>query len=219
MNEFSTREEAAPVLPAALAPEPGDPRPDNDCPRCGKAMLDPGGIVWCPACGYCPLLEARATKGRQPTAAPSPSRLGAAEFLLAVDALPGWLRVLVVGVLFILVVSLAANIFLPHASYLRVGWSAAQLFAGLVALVVAHVGALRTVPTVEVRARSRSADSIVGLWRAAVAMMPATRWPVTLLAWGLTLVLCSVFVVGGFGWWLSTVKFIEDRPRAAARPK
>src|SRR5437660_335279 len=53
-----------------------------------------------------------------------------------------------------------------------------------------------------------------GLWWAAVSRLPRTQWPVYLLSWGLSLVVCAALVIGGFRWWVVNSNLAPERPRA-----
>ena len=39
------------ILPESV--EPTTTPAVDPCPRCGKTLVDPAGLGWCPACGYC----------------------------------------------------------------------------------------------------------------------------------------------------------------------
>src|SRR5439155_26684802 len=117
------------------------------------------------------------------------------------------------GVLAVLGGSLRVSSALPDESMDRVFWSLGQLLFGVAVVVAAHVWAIVQVPSNEVRARGRGSWSLVALWRAAVSGMPATRWPVNLLSWGLTLIFCALFVVGGSGWWVMNAKIAPELPQ------
>ena len=101
----------------------------------------------------------------------------------------------------------------------RVLWSLGQLLFGVAVVVAAHAWAVVQVPSNEVRARGRGSWSLMGLWRAAASQMPATRWPVNLLSWGLSVIFCALFVVGGFGWWVMNAKIAPERPKATQQAK
>jgi hypothetical protein len=110
--------------------------------------------------------------------------------------------------------SITANFTLPGESFVRVAWSTGQLLAGVLLLAAAHAWAIKTVPSIEVRARARGSYTLGGLWRATLSRLPRTRWPVNLLTWGVSLVLCAALIIGGFGWWVTNAKFAPERPKA-----
>jgi hypothetical protein len=145
--------------------------------------------------------------------------LGAAEFFSVIDRTPGWLWLLLGGVLVGIGGSLWASLVLPEDSLRRVFWSLGQLLFGVALVVGAHVWVMAQVTSTEVRARGRGSWSLLGLWRAAASQMPATRWPVNLLSWGLTLIFCALFVVGGFGWWVMNEKIVQNQPKAGQQAK
>lgn len=184
----------------------------SPCPRCGGRLLGPSGVTWCPACGYSPLLQQ--TPAAEPAApARKPSKLGAAEFFRVVGVTPGWLWVLLLGIFAVVAVSLAADFLVIEDAHDRAVWGLWQLLLGLAVAVAAHVLAMRQVTVHEVRSRSHGSYSLTGLWQAALDRLPATRWPVNLLSWGAGLILCSVLIVGGLGWWLENVRFAPEKPK------
>jgi hypothetical protein len=143
-----------------------------------------------------------------------PSKIGAAEFFKVVWNMPEWLGRLLVGVFAAVGVSLLAHLLLIETAHERALWGLWQLLAGLALVAGAHVLALRQVPLCEIRACSRNNGSLTGLWRATLDRLPDTRWPVNLLSWGGSLILCSVLIVGGLGWWVENVRFTDEKPRA-----
>ena len=205
MRELSSQPLSDVIQPTAPAPANVATATDA-CPRCSGHMLDATGIVWCPGCGYCPMLEKPAERAG-PAAPRAPSKLGAAEFFKVVASTPDWLGRLLVGVFAAVAVSLVAHLLLIETAHDRAVWGLWQFAAGLVLVVGAHVLALRQIPLGEIRACSRSNGTLTGLWRATFDRLPATRWPVNLLSWGVSLVVCSVLIVGGLGWWIENVHF------------
>jgi hypothetical protein len=193
--------------------------PIASCPRCGGRVTDPGGISWCPSCGHCPLLEKQAEQVPDQPAPRAPSKLGAVEFFSVVGRTPGWLWLLLLGVFSVIGVSLTVGFILPHESIDRVRWSLGQLLFGVVVVVAAHLWAMRQVPAVEVRGRSRGTYSLVELWRSAASRMPATRWPINLLSWGVSLIVCALLVIGGFSWWVLNAKIAADRPKTVQQAR
>ena len=169
-------------------------------------MPNQTGMSWCPSCGYSPLLEKPASKviASPPRA---PSKLGAVELFKALGNMPEWLGRLLVGVFAAVVVSLLGHLLLIETADERALWALWQLLAGLVLVVGAHVLAFRQVPLGEIRACSRSNGSLTGLWRATLDRLPETRWPVNLLSWGASLIVCSVVIIDGLGWWIENVRF------------
>ena len=176
------------------------------CPRCGGHLLEPTGITWCPACGYCPILE-KPTPRSNPAGPRTPSKLGVTEFFKVVGNTPEWLGRSLVGVFAAVTVSLVAHLLLIETAHDRALWGLWQLLVGLALVAGAHVLAFRQVTLNEIRACSRGNGALTGLWRATLDRLPETRWPVNLLSWGASLILCSVVIIGGLGWWIENVRF------------
>jgi len=193
--------------------------PIPTCPRCGGKLTDPGGIEWCPACGHSELLQQQAQQLPDPPRRRTPSNLGAIEFFSVIGKTPGWLWLLLAGVVGVLIASLAVSFILPDDSLERVRWSVGQLLFGVALVVAAHVWAIWQVPALEVRGRSHGKYSLVALWRAAASRMPETLWPVNLLSWGASLIVCAFLVVGGFGWWVMNEQVVPDHGKAVQQDK
>lgn len=182
--------------PRRSTPTPPVPA-DALCPRCGSRLVDPGSLGLCGECGYCRLLE----EGASPTAPPrpQPSALGLSEFLDLVAGLPLWVWVLLVGEALAVLVSVAAQLGLhEQVQHYTVWWYSVQAGAGLVALLVAQLWALMLVAPEDDRLGPKDLFLPVRLWWVAVRRLPATRWPVWIGTWGLTLLLgaAAVFLAG-----------------------
>src|SRR5436309_8080968 len=113
MNDLSSQK-TTDQTPASTPP--GAEETSTGCPRCGGTLTNPGSLSWCPACGYCPLLEEKDKQEPGQTPPDSPSKLGAVEFFSVVGRTPGWLWLLLGGVLAVLGGSLAASAALPDES-------------------------------------------------------------------------------------------------------
>lgn len=184
------------------------------CPRCGQKLIDPDSLGWCPKCGYCRSLEEAAVKA--PALAPvgtahKPSQLGVVEFYQLVANLPGWFWVVVVMAGLVLVASLAADFFLPDNSLARAIWCSVQFFLGLVLIFAAQVWAMMLVVADDDKLGPKDLFVSFRLWRVTLAQLPATRKPVWLGTWGLSAMLCAVFVVGGYSYWY---RFYQPKKRA-----
>src|SRR5262249_25882034 len=154
MNDLSAQENLDPAPPDPAPPAlplegEGAPAAPSPCPRCKKPLTDPGGLRWCPACGYCPLLAVPGPQG-PPPAPRKPSKLGAVEFFQVLGITPAWLCVLLGGVFFIVAWSVTAEHMLPGGSFLRFAWSSGQLLLGILVVAAAHVWVIKTVPSLEV---------------------------------------------------------------------
>ena len=70
------------------------------CPRCQQPLIDPAGLGWCKACGYCrSLAESQKQAGPEPKAPAAPNTLTATGS--AVGQTPTWFWITLVGVLLI----------------------------------------------------------------------------------------------------------------------
>jgi hypothetical protein len=118
--------------------------------------------------------------------------------------LPGWSRVLLVGVIGAIVVSFVNDWMFPAESEGRAYWSLVQLAVGGMALLAGQLWAVLM---------SASGDERVGLlemlglslrlWGRTVQRLPLTRWPVWLCSWGLSLAVGALILVGDPTTWLN----------------
>jgi hypothetical protein len=191
-------EDTAPAAPAA----------PTVCPRCDGKLTNPEGLGWCPGCGYCRSLEeeGKTVVVEAEPAARSPSLLGATELGEALRVMPGWVWPLLGGSALAAGLSVAADYQLPEDSFIRAVWSAVQMAVCLVGLFAAQLWAMLQIGADEDKLGARDVILAGRLWRAALRRLPRTRGPVWLGAWCLTGLICGAAVVGGFNYWLESVK-------------
>src|SRR5262245_32279415 len=73
------------------------------CPRCKQPLVDPKGLGWCKACGYCQSLAegaATTTKAPDPSPTPTPQNTVTATGA-ALAQTPGWFVVAALGVILV----------------------------------------------------------------------------------------------------------------------
>lgn len=194
--------------PATAEPPAAAPPATEQCPRCSGKLIDPAGLGWCKACGYCRATE-NANKISRPASLDGqhkPSRFGAAEFVQLLTKAPPWLWTLLGGAAAVAATSIAASFLLPAESYSRALWSTTQVALGLLTILTGQIWALILLAPRDDRLGAKDAIIPFRLWIAALKKLPETVKPVWLGAWGLTAVLCAVFVIGGFSYWYQFYK-------------
>jgi hypothetical protein len=188
----------APEVPAA---ESSIPEVPAACPRCQGKLTDPKGLGWCQNCGYCRSLEedrgavvlpTRATQG-----APGVSVFGLVECGQMLAMLPGWVWVMVSGAGVVVGLSFGVNQFMLQYGLSREVWGTVLVGVGGLTLFLAHVAALVVIAPHDDRLSGKDLFFPARLWTLTLKRLPATRWQLCIWVWGLTLVLCAKFIVGG----------------------
>ncbi len=162
------------------------------CPQCGSS--EPWGEnSWCPDCGFYPKFsseppKAKAVKTPGP-AAPAPESSG---------KLPKWAYPMLIGVGVIILGNIALRVLLYLNGGPRSLIAMLELLSGLGVAFGATIIAWK-----EARKRDKRVTlldcvtSPLSVWQPTVDDLPATHKRVWSLAWGLTMALCSVVVIGG----------------------
>lgn len=212
-----------PSLPSPAAedvPEPPEEEPaaPADCPRCRKKLIDPAGLGWCKACGYCRSLEEERARGPA-TAGPAPlkaSKLGGVEFVQLLMKMPSWAWRLLGGVAMVLLLTLPPALSLPDDSLPRAAWCTAQILLGVVLIIAGQVAALAIVAGDDEKLTIKDVLLPLGLWIVAARRLPETRKPLWMSSWGLTMVLSAVFFIGGLSHWFTYLPRNSPAPPPAA---
>jgi hypothetical protein len=186
--------------PATVPPPvPAAPRPAAGpaCPRCGRGpLINPETLGLCSQCGYCLSLCRDSDK------LPARSSGFASAAGEVADAVPEWVWIALVGVTAIAAVSSLVTV-LPLPPFARAVVSTAMIGLGLAMFASAQWWALVTVAPYNARIGFIDVLVISGrLWDTTFSLLPATRRPVWLAAWGIALALCGAFLVGGLTYWL-----------------
>jgi hypothetical protein len=172
-------------------------RPDR-CPRCQGQLVSPESLGWCQKCGYCRSLEEDKARVRLERPArllrPVPSRL---EVLFLIARLPGWVWVLTAGVLIIVAVTYPFSRWVEQDSLERAIWCIAQLGAGLLLLWATQFWTLLLVADKDPRLNAFDIFLTGRLWGVAAGELPKTCLQFCLAAWAITLMLTSLFMIGG----------------------
>ncbi len=186
-----------PVAETATAPA--------TCPKCKAVLIDPSGLGWCRACGYCKSLEE--DKARVPLNAKAPQRkasaLGMVEFVQVLAKLPTWTLVLGGGVAVVFAINVApARLLAPNPLSLAT-WSTAEIVLGLLMIFAAQLWSLCVLAPTDEKLHFRDAVLSGPLWVKTLSRLPATRGQTWLAGWGLACILSAIFVTGGLSHWMN----------------
>jgi hypothetical protein len=196
------RAKEPPPLPPGTPEEAGKKRGVEVCPRCQARLVDPQGMGWCQACGFCRSVEEG--QGQVPgrrAATAKPSLLGANEFGFLLTHIPGWVYVLVVGCGAVFVASLMPATQLPEGSYERAVWATVQIVVGLVMIFGGQLIVLFALAPLDEKLSFKDAVLPFRIWALAFQRGGRFRVPFWLGSWGLSAVVAAFFVIGGLEYW------------------
>jgi hypothetical protein len=171
------------------------------------------GWKWCQRCGHREEgqeLDVMIPLNASSTPRPR-SKAPNSELALAFRVIPPWAWLLIVGLCCVLALSLLANYKLPDNSRARAICSTISVVVGLLAFLGAGVvGAARLGP---MHITLGLVDWLLPdrVWALVIKSLPDTRWYVCTGAWSAMVVVCAIFCVGGFTYWLPS-KFASPKP-------
>lgn len=182
----------APPLPPATAP----------CPRCQKPLIDPAGLCWCKACGYCGSLETEQKNNKLMQAEKGPSR--AAVFAGAAGQIPWWFWVLVVGVGALAAGSLAVGRLLPPGSnFARALFTSVQIGVGLVLIFAGQIVALVRIAPDDEKLSFKDAVVPTRLWGLVAKRLGELYGCLWTSVAGLGLIVFAIIFIGGLEHWMT----------------
>ncbi|MCI0459990.1 MAG: hypothetical protein L0Z62_23815 [Gemmataceae bacterium] len=206
--------------PSAAPPEQTD---QVACPACGGKLIDPDGLGWCQACGYCRSMQTERTREQRRKPRKKPPRgdspLGVVEFFCLLAATPRWVYALFGGVGAIVLLSLLPNQLFADSPLGRCLWCTCQLAVGVIFVLAAQSWAVMVLADSDERLSGKDAIFSGRLWVLAVRKLPATQRQFCLGLWGLTTILCAFFLVGGLTHWLTYLPRSANAPPPAAAKK
>jgi hypothetical protein len=171
------------------------------CPRCRKPLVDPKGLGWCKACGYCrSLAESEAQAGPMPAAA-APQHLKATGS--AIRQTPTWLWVTPMGMILVAGATFALASWLTLSPLQRALLTSVQIAAGFALMFAGQfIGLLRIAPD-ESTLSFKDAVFPFRLYGLIFKRLPSTRHTVYLGAWGVAAIVAATVFIGGLGHWFT----------------
>jgi hypothetical protein len=187
------------------------PRTDTtNCPRCGKPLIDPTGLGWCKACGYCHSLgEEKTEKAEKPASAPARPPLEPPRPPSAGP--PIYLFIILANVILLMAGAYAINRYVRLEPLQRALWTTLQIVAGVLLMFIGQfLGVLRLAPA---NPTLSFKDCFVPfhLYELVVKNLPSTRWTLYLGAWGLALIASALMFIGGLGHWFKYLPSSEKK--------
>jgi hypothetical protein len=188
------------------------------CPRCQKPLIDPGGLGWCQACGYC---RSVAESEKKTAVLPAPETQPAKPDPLiatgsAVSQTPTWVWVTLVGIVLIAVATFACEHVLRFEPFQRALVTTLQIVAGIGLMFLGQlIGLLRIAPE-ESSVTFLDVLFPFRLYGLVFKRLPTTRHTIYLGAWGLTAAITAGIFIGGLDFWFT---YLPGHPKNVAAKK
>jgi hypothetical protein len=162
--------------------------------------VDPQGLGWCKACGYCRSLE-DGPKHVAPAPVAGPTQLSATT--AAIGETPSWFWVTAIGVILIAGATFACGYYLKVSPLERALLTTGQMAVGLAAMFAGQVLALVRVGTQDSSIGFFDAIMPFRLYGLVFKCLPTSRHTVYLGAWGLAAIIAANVFIGGLDHWLN----------------
>jgi hypothetical protein len=182
----------SPSASKAAAPVP--------CPRCKQPLVDPKGLGWCKACGYCRSLAETEAKTSKPVAS-QPNTLTATGDALAQT--PVWMWTCLLGAAFIMGATVFAERSWTLTDFHRALFCTIQVVLGVAMMFTGQfIGLLRVAPE-DPSLSFKDAVFPFRLYGIIFKRLPMTQYAVYLGVWGFIAIVTASLFVGGMGHWFT----------------
>lgn len=169
------------------------------CPRCKKPLIDPKGLGWCKACGYCHSLADGDVATEAPTAKPNTITATGS----AIGQTPTWFWVMLFGIALIAGATWAGGRFFPLSPLERALLTTGQIIASVALMFVGQFVALLKIAPEDSSLTFKDAVFPFRLYGLVFKRLPATKLTVYFCAWGITAILSAAICIGGLGHWFT----------------
>ena len=170
------------------------------CPRCRMPLIDPKGLGWCKACGYCRSIAESEAQASQTAAPAAPTTLTATSSAIRQTAT--WVWVTLIGMLLVAGATFALG-WLPLTPLQRALLASVQIAAGFGLMFAGQfMGLLRIAPE-EATLSFKDAVFPFRLYGLIFKRLPSTRHTVYFGAWGLAAIVSATVFIGGLGHWFT----------------
>lgn len=173
------------------------------CPRCKKPLIDPHGLGWCKACGYCrSLAESETTNAKSPDAKPStPNTVTATGS--ALGQTPSWFWVTLAGVIIVAGATFLCERYLKFTPLQRASLTTVQIVVGVAMMFLGQfIGLLRIAPE-DSTLSFKDALFPFRLYSLVMKRLPSTRHTLYLGVWGAAVIIAANLFIGGLGHWIT----------------
>lgn len=185
------------------------------CPRCQQPLIDPQGLGWCKACGYCRSLEEGEQQTAQKVVAPKPNQLTATG--AAIGQSPMWVWIALGGVLAIAVATLAGGRFLTLTPLERALMTTGHIVLGAALMFIGQLIALVKIAPEDPSLTFKDAVFPFRLYGLILKRLPGASYAIYLGLWGLTAIVAANVFIGGLGHWLTYLPGNSNNPPAKTK--
>jgi hypothetical protein len=177
----------------------------GSCPRCQQPLIDPTGLGWCKACGYC-----RSLGDEKPVAAPvavaGPHKPTMLEAAGTIRYLPTWIWFSALTVALLCAAVYFGNRYYHPKPFPRALWATIQLGAGIALIFLGQFTALFRLAPEDPSLSFMHAIMPVGMYGPMFKQLPSTSWSFYLVCWGKALIITATSFIGGFDHWFVYLK-------------
>ena len=185
------------------------------CPRCEKPLIDPTGLGWCKACGYCHSLAESERKAAQPEkAAPQHNQFTATS--AAIGQSPVWVWVTLIGMFAVIGGTWAAGHYLRLTPLSRAVLTTGQILASVAILLAVQFVALMKIAPEDSSLTFKDAVFPFRLYGLIFKRLPAMSFAVFVAIWCISAIISVNIFVGGLGHWLT---YLPDSKKLNMGPK
>jgi len=172
------------------------------CPRCKKPLIDPKGLGWCKACGYCKSLAESEAAAPVVEEKRAPELGGLTATGVAIGQAPLWMWVTLIGLGAVIGGTWAAGKYLTLTPFNRALFTTLQMCGGLALMFLGQfMGMMRMAPD-DPTMGFKDAIFPFKLYGMALKYMPSTQWTIYFGVWGLAAIISVNIFVGGMLHWL-----------------
>jgi hypothetical protein len=197
------------TITAAPAPNATSAIPETPCPRCKKPLIDPKGLGWCKACGFCRSLEDTEKKSimdvkqapsekSAPAAAKSPAIPG-----VAPRASSKWIVVMLTGIVLIAGATYAGSRVLQLTPLERAVLTSLQIGIGVLVMFIGQFIGLLRIAAEESSLHFWDALFPFRLYGLIFKRLPRAAFTVYLGSWGFTAIVTAAVFIGGLQHWFN----------------
>lgn len=186
---------AQPPVAPALGEDSG-PVPGETCARCHTTQ-EWSGDSWCPNCGYYPSLDAEAINDNSWKDQISVEAESAPQGNLFAS-LPAWFWIMIGGSLVILLLGLLVRTRAANDEALRGFIALTTVGVSAVVIGIAHL--LACLFAMKRDRRITPMDAMISwfsVWHPTITQLPATRFRLWSMSWGVTSLLTALLIIGG----------------------
>lgn len=173
----------------------------SPCPRCRKPLIDPKGLGWCRACGYCRSLEDTPQQAAAPVQQSQPNQVTATG--AAIAQMPIWFWVMLLGCAGMVGANFAAGRFLTLSPFQRALFTTVEIGVSVGVLFLAQFFALLRIAPEDASLSFKDAVFPFRLYGLIFKRLPATSWTVVFVSWAIAAAVAAGIFIGGTGHWFN----------------